>query len=125
MPRSNRPYAGAYARARRAATVALSTLSMLSALATLGTALPRVVTAQRPTIPTPESVFGFPIGKDSNLVDYEQSIDYFKKLAAASNGPICPSRPVLTAASTGVAGGDFPTALISCSRGDVRRCISP
>src|SRR5262245_31486663 len=41
--------------------------------------------AQRATpIPTPESVFGFPIGKDSNLVDYEQSIDYFKKLAAAA-----------------------------------------
>ena len=36
-------------------------------------------------IPTPESVFGFPIGKDSNLVDYEQSIAYFRKLAAATN----------------------------------------
>ncbi|HEX3866431.1 MAG TPA: M14 family zinc carboxypeptidase [Gemmatimonadaceae bacterium] len=44
----------------------------------------RTVHAQK-TIPSPESVFGFPIGKDSNLVDYEQSIDYFKKLAAASN----------------------------------------
>ena len=48
--------------------------------------------AQRPSsapvgssIPTPESVFGFPIGKDSNLVDYEQSIDYFTKLAKTSN----------------------------------------
>ncbi len=42
--------------------------------------------AQKPSsIPSPESVFGFPIGKDSNLVDYEQSIAYFKKLAAASN----------------------------------------
>ncbi len=40
--------------------------------------------AQKSQIPSPESVFGFPIGKDSNLVDYEQSIDYFKKLAAAS-----------------------------------------
>ena len=45
----------------------------------------RTVLAQKSAIPTPESVFGFPIGKDSNLVDYEQSIDYFKKLAAASN----------------------------------------
>ena len=44
----------------------------------------RTAPAQKP-IPSPESVFGFPIGKDSNLVDYEQSIDYFKKLAAASN----------------------------------------
>jgi hypothetical protein len=42
--------------------------------------------AQKPSpVPTPESVFGFPIGKDSNLVDYEQSIDYFQKLAKASN----------------------------------------
>lgn len=41
--------------------------------------------AQRRTVPSPESVFGFPIGKDSNLVDYEQSIDYFRKLAAASD----------------------------------------
>ena len=48
-------------------------------------ACPRDAVAQRAAIPTPESVFGFPIGKDSNLVDYEQSIDYFKKLAAASN----------------------------------------
>jgi hypothetical protein len=45
----------------------------------------RGASAQKGTIPSPESVFGFPIGKDSNLVDYEQSIDYFKKLAAASN----------------------------------------
>ena len=43
------------------------------------------VAAQRRAIPTPESFFGFPIGKDSNLVDYEQSIAYFKTLAAASN----------------------------------------
>ena len=45
----------------------------------------RGASGQKGAIPTPESVFGFPIGKDSNLVDYEQSIDYFKKLAAASN----------------------------------------
>src|SRR4029078_6130702 len=49
-------------------------------------AVPTGTHAQRAsTIPTPESVFGFPIGKDSNLVDYEQSIGYFKKLASASN----------------------------------------
>src|SRR4029079_15346123 len=41
--------------------------------------------AQRGALPTPESFFGFPIGKDSNLVDYEQSIAYFKKLEAATN----------------------------------------
>jgi hypothetical protein len=37
------------------------------------------------TIPTPESVFGFPVGADYKLFTYDQSIAYFRKLAAASN----------------------------------------
>src|SRR4029078_6935119 len=42
--------------------------------------------AQRPApLPTPESVIGFPIGADYKLFTYDQSIDYFKRLAAASN----------------------------------------
>ena len=36
-------------------------------------------------LPTPESVFGFPVGADHKLFTYDQSIDYFKRLAAASN----------------------------------------
>jgi hypothetical protein len=36
-------------------------------------------------LPTPESVIGFPVGADYKLFTYEQSIDYFKRLAAASN----------------------------------------
>jgi len=36
-------------------------------------------------IPTPESVFGFPVGADYKLFTYDQSIDYFRKLAATSN----------------------------------------
>jgi len=67
------------ARTRRSSSFVLATLA-LGAI----TALPGAAAAQK-SIPSPESVFGFPIGKDSNLVDYEQSIDYFKKLAAASN----------------------------------------
>ncbi len=39
---------------------------------------------QRPAIPTPESVFGFPVGADYKLFGYDQSIAYFRKLAAAS-----------------------------------------
>jgi hypothetical protein len=35
-------------------------------------------------IPTPETVIGFKIGSDYHLADYEQSIKYFKKLAANS-----------------------------------------
>ena len=40
---------------------------------------------QRGRVPTPESVFGFRVGADSQLVGYDQSIDYFKRLAATSN----------------------------------------
>src|SRR5438105_2539799 len=35
-------------------------------------------------IPTPDSVFGFPPGADYKLATYDQSIAYFKKLAASS-----------------------------------------
>ncbi len=35
-------------------------------------------------IPTPESSFGFPVGADHKLFTYEESIAYFRKLAAAS-----------------------------------------
>src|SRR3954467_14708805 len=37
------------------------------------------------SIPPPESVFGFTAGADYKLATYEQSIEYFKKLAAASH----------------------------------------
>jgi hypothetical protein len=35
-------------------------------------------------LPTPESVFGFRPGADYKLATYDQSVEYFKKLAAAS-----------------------------------------
>ncbi|MDE3127056.1 MAG: hypothetical protein KGL38_03565, partial [Gemmatimonadota bacterium] len=41
--------------------------------------------AQQPAIPTPESVFGFQVGADFHLIDYDESIAYFRKLAAASD----------------------------------------
>src|SRR5881394_3999680 len=37
------------------------------------------------SVPTPESVIGFPVGTDLKLIDYDQSITYFQKLAASSN----------------------------------------
>ncbi len=43
------------------------------------------VIAQRGAIPTPESVFGFPVGADFKLVSYDESIRYFQQLAATSN----------------------------------------
>jgi hypothetical protein len=34
--------------------------------------------------PTPDSVFGFKPGADFKLATYDQSVDYFKKLAAST-----------------------------------------
>jgi Zinc carboxypeptidase len=52
-------------------------------------------------IPTPESVFGFQPGADYKLATYEQSLDYFKKVAASSRyvklvsaGPTTQGRPM-------------------------------
>ncbi len=46
-------------------------------------AAPAVLLGQR-GVPAPESVFGFKPGADYKLATYEQSIEYFKKLAAAT-----------------------------------------
>ena len=35
-------------------------------------------------LPTPESILGFRPGADYKLATYDQSVDYFKKVAAAS-----------------------------------------
>src|SRR5512140_3365927 len=50
---------------------------------------PVVPTAQAPVprpaaVPSPESVFGFAPGADYRLATYDQSLEYFRKLAAAS-----------------------------------------
>jgi hypothetical protein len=42
------------------------------------------VAAQSRLIPPPESSFGFTPGSDYKLANYDQTIDYFRKLAAAS-----------------------------------------
>ena len=47
-------------------------------------AAPAVLLSQGRGLPTPESVFGFRPGADYKLATYDQSIDYFKKLAAAT-----------------------------------------
>ena len=36
-------------------------------------------------IPTPESVLGYTVGSDFELANYEQSLEYFQQLAAASD----------------------------------------
>ena len=40
--------------------------------------------AESPRLPSPEASFGFQPGADFKLATYDQSIDYFKKLDAAS-----------------------------------------
>jgi len=59
--------------------------SHLSALALLGVVSAAPVQAQQRSIPTPESEFGFPVGADFKLVDYDQSIRYFQRLAESSD----------------------------------------
>ena len=60
--------------------------SAINAALALISGLPSLALGQKPlALPTPESVFGFPVGADYKLFTYDQSIDYFKKLAAATN----------------------------------------
>lgn len=47
--------------------------------------LPFGTKAQNSPIPIPEDVIGFKVGSDFHLATYEQSIEYFKKLDAASD----------------------------------------
>jgi hypothetical protein len=53
----------------------------------LGTTISRSTVAQKPLapLPTPDASFGFPVGADNKLFDFEQSIAYFRRLAAATN----------------------------------------
>src|ERR1035437_550049 len=66
---------------RRALTILARALALAGALTQAALAQKAAASA----IPTPESFFGFSIGADGKMLDYEQSIAYFKKLAAASN----------------------------------------
>ncbi len=58
-------------------------------------------------IPTPESVVGFAPGAESKLATYDQTIEYFKKLDAASD------RLTLVEAGTSTQGRTYYFALIS------------
>ena len=66
-----------------------------------------VVSAQASRIPSPESVIGFAPGAESKLATYDQTIDYFRKLDAASD------RMTLVEAGTSTQGRTFYFALIS------------
>ncbi len=61
-------------------------LALGAAAVALFAGTPDVAVGQKVApVPTPESVFGFPVGADYKLFTYDQSIDYFRKLAASSN----------------------------------------
>src|SRR5689334_2464983 len=63
--------------------------------------------AQSSKIPTPESVLGFAPGAEHKLATYDQTIEYFKKLDAASD------RMTLVEAGTSSQGRTYYFALIS------------
>ncbi|MEA3244675.1 MAG: M14 metallopeptidase family protein [Gemmatimonadota bacterium] len=72
------------ARPRRPTVVPVARTLTAVALAAL-LAVPAVLAAQQRTaVPPPESVFGFKVGADSQLFDYEQSMAYFRRLALAA-----------------------------------------
>src|ERR1700759_5229792 len=74
-------------RESRARTSHRAISRALSAAAALVGALAVTSSSQQRTtaLPTPESVIGFAPGADYKLFTYDQSIDYFKRLAAVTN----------------------------------------
>jgi hypothetical protein len=50
----------------------------------LAASSPNISGAQGAALPTPESVFGFQVGAERRLFDYDQSIEYFRRLAQSS-----------------------------------------
>ncbi|MFQ5703666.1 MAG: M14 metallopeptidase family protein [Gemmatimonadales bacterium] len=62
---------------------AVSSVCVVAAV--LAAAVPGRSVAQQHQIPTPESVLGFEVGSDFKLARYDESLGYFRKLAAASD----------------------------------------
>jgi hypothetical protein len=56
---------------------------VLASLAAVAALLTSTLSAQ--SVPTPESVLGFTVGADFHLADYEQALEYFQRLDAASD----------------------------------------
>ena len=83
--------------------------SLLKCALALVVALPATLPAQS-NIPTPDSVFGFAPGADKKLANYEQVVDYFKKVDAASD------RVRLVEAGKTAQGRTYTFALVSSKR---------
>ena len=59
-------------------------VGVATAMLASSVSLPLRASAQMSPVPTPESVFGFPVGAERKLFTYDESIGYFRRLAAAS-----------------------------------------
>ncbi|MGH7655977.1 MAG: M14 family zinc carboxypeptidase, partial [Gemmatimonadaceae bacterium] len=70
---------------RAHASIACAALLLLSIAVPRAAASQSSPPAQQGAIPTPESVLGFTVGADYKLATYDESMNYFQKLAAASN----------------------------------------
>jgi len=62
-----------------------SLTALLGVATALASAAPATLSAQQTGLPTPESFFGFKVGADLKLIDYDESIRYFQQLAQKSD----------------------------------------
>src|SRR5688572_27561927 len=62
----------------------LVSFTLLAAIVSSASAQTKPAAQPQSSIPTPQSVFGFKAGADSSLFLYDQSIEYFRKLAKAA-----------------------------------------
>ena len=74
--RSIRPFQPAFRIGWNSALAMTMTMALMVSLASAQDA---------DSVPTPESVLGFEVGADFKLADYHQSLEYFHRLAAASD----------------------------------------
>jgi hypothetical protein len=81
--------------------------TLVKLLLVLSLVSPIALRGQSGSIPTPESVFGFPPGADFKLATYDQVVSYFQKVDAASD------RMTLMQAGKTTQGRTFYFALIS------------
>ena len=59
--------------------------AIIPTLAATSLLLQAAVDAQAPSLPTPESVLGYEVGADYKIATYDETVDYFQKLDAASD----------------------------------------
>src|SRR5579884_2405891 len=93
---------------RAAASLLVAGTSTLGTFALSAPALAQKSKAAATSLPTPESVIGFPLGADYKLFTYDQSIEYFKRLAAAA-----PTRVRLLTVGKTAYGKSWTAVLIS------------